>query len=50
MLESFIFIYNIYIIYKDKQIRLDFFIVTTVTTLSEGVGEVEKFTSAKRAD
>ena len=36
--------YYINIIYIDKQIRLRFFIVTTVTTLSEGVGEVETHT------
>ena len=34
-------LYIIYIIYKDKQIRLDFFIVTTVTTLAKGDGEVQ---------
>ena len=44
VLESFIYKYYINIIYIDKQIRLRFFIVTTVTTLSEGVGEVETHT------
>ena len=38
---DFIYIYNIYIIYIDKQKWIKYFIVTTVTTTAEGIGDAD---------